>query len=58
MSEYGVTFNEWTEAYHKYGTEWLKDQMMVLGLALHNAKQLDKHYSKPQSDDIGEWKWK
>ena len=50
MSKNGITFNQWNAAYHKYGTAWLEDQLVVLQAAIDNSKQLDEHYATPQRD--------
>lgn len=57
MSKEGFTFNDWTTAYHEYGTEWLEHQLMVLQLAVENAKLLDKHYSEPQPTTALRWEY-
>ncbi len=49
-NKHGVSFNQWNELYHgngreKGGTEWLKNQLMILNLAIENAEQLDQHYN-------------
>ena len=57
MKPYGVTFNEWNIAYHDYGLEWLEDQLMVLQIAVDNAKQLQEYKYTPTTP-IDEWKYK
>ena len=56
LGDYGVTFNDWVSAYHKYGTEWMEDQLTTLEIAVENSKQLDIHYSTPQTNT--QWDWK
>lgn len=62
IRQFGMTFNNWNKLYHskgreKGGTEFLKDQLMVLQLAIENAEQLDQHYSKPDNG-ITHWNYK
>ena len=60
--KYGISFNDWNEAYHKNGrenggTEWLEDQMITLRCAIENAKGLDIYYTTPQPTDL-KWNFK
>ena len=50
MNRHGISFNDWTSAYHRHGrenggTEWLENQLETLKIAIDNAKQLDEHYA-------------